>query len=277
MEAAGEVERVGEGVAPSRVGERVVVGTQSGCYAEKVRVPSGRALPAVPSFSLEENAAFPVQYLTAWASLFELARLRASDTVLVTAAAGGLGTAAVQLASKFGCVVIGAAGSAAKLDTVSRMGAAHAITYEGLRREVRAVTGGRGVDVALESVGGEVYRGAVASLAPLGRVVVVGFAGVGEVRRWNPVSWWRAWRGLPRAGFLKMLERSYGVMSTHIGILLDRDPGRVRAMWDELVPFAEKHGIRPVVGARFPFEEMPEAHELLESRESVGKVVVTVP
>lgn len=276
MEAAGEIESVGEGVPPGRAGERVVVGTQFGCYAEKVCVPQGRALPAIASFSMEENAAFPVQYLTAWAALFELARLRPSDQVLVTAAAGGLGTAAVQLASRHGCTVTGAVGSASKFETVGRLGAAHVIAYGSLERDVRSATGGRGADVVLESVGGAVYRAALAATAPLGRVVVVGFAGLGEVRRWNPASWWRAWRGMPRASFLAMLERSFGVMSTHIGILLDREPELVRGMWEELVAFTLKHGIRPLVGARFAFEEMPRAHEHLESRRSVGKVVVTL-
>lgn len=276
MEAAGEIESVGAGVPPARVGERVVVGTQLGCYAEKVRVPAERALPAVAEFSTEENAAFPVNYLTVWASLFELARLRPSDTLLVTAAAGGIGSAAVQLASRFGCTVVGAVSSASKTEAVSRMGAARAVTYGDVESAARAASGGRGADVVLESVGGGVFESSVRALAPLGRVVVVGFAGLGDLRRVDPLSWWRAWRGMPRLGLLRMLEISAGMMSTHVGILLDRHPEVVKRLWDGLVPFVRTHGIRPAVGASFGFDEMPRAHALLESRRSVGKVVVTV-
>ncbi len=115
MEGTGEVEAVGEGVSPAQRGQRVIVGAQSGCYAERVRVPAHQALPAIEGFSDEENAAFAVNSLTAWVALFEMARLRPTDTVLVTSAAGGVGSAAVQLALRLGCPVVGAVGSRAKL------------------------------------------------------------------------------------------------------------------------------------------------------------------
>lgn len=265
MEAAGEIEAVGTGVTRQR-GEPVVVGTQYGCYAERVVVPEARALPAPLGFSLEERAAFPVNYATAWVALMEMARLRPSDKVLVTAAAGGVGTAAVQLASAFGCTVVGAVGGKAKLAHVRAAGAAEAITYPEIPARARDVT------VALELVGGQVYRDALAGLAPFGRLVVAGFASL-DLQRWNPFSWWRTWRDIPRASIAGLAEGSRGVLATHLGYLLD-DPPRLQQVWRELTTFVERHGIRPVVGARFEFHLMAEAHRLMESRASMGKIVV---
>lgn len=115
MEGSGIVESVGEGVEASRVGQRVMVGTQFGCYAEKIAVPQERAITALDQYSMEENAAFLVNFMTAWVSLFSLAKLQKNEKVLITAAAGGVGTAAVQLAAESGCKVYGLAGSAEKL------------------------------------------------------------------------------------------------------------------------------------------------------------------
>lgn len=275
MEAAGEIESVGRGVDTARVGQRVIVVAQFGCYAERVRVKAEQVLPSIDALSAEENAAFAVNYLTAWVSLFEMARLRPTDTVLVTAAAGGVGTAVVQLASRFGCRVLGAAGSRAKLDTLRTLGAAETLLYDELESEVRRLTAGRGVDVAIELVGGEPYRASFRSLAPLGRLVVSGFASRPDLQLWNPWSLWRTWRDMPKASVLQMLRRSVGVMSSHLGYLLESST-RLEPVWRDLLSFRNDHDIRPLIGGRFDFGQMAEAHEFVESRKSVGKVIVKV-
>jgi NADPH:quinone reductase-like Zn-dependent oxidoreductase len=268
MEAAGVIDALGPGVTDRVLGEPVVVGTQFGCYAERVVVPAVRALPGVAGYSAEENAAFAVNYATAWVALMEMARLRPADRVLVTAAAGGVGTAAVQLATAFGCDVIGAVGSDAKTDRVISLGARRGMTYGAIRSQVKDV------DVVLELVGGPVYRDALETLAPFGRLVVAGFASL-NLQRWNPWSWWRTWRDIPRASIADLAQASRGVLASHLGYLLD-DPPRLLGVWRDLTAFVERHGIRPVIGATFPFERMAEAHRLIESRRSVGKVVVEV-
>jgi NADPH2:quinone reductase len=275
MEASGEIESVGAGVDPQRLGQPVIVAAQYGCYAERIAIKAEQALPAIDGFSIEEDAAFAVNYLTAWVALFKMARLRPTDTVLVTSAAGGVGSAAVQLAYAFGCPVLAAVGSAGKIDPVRRLGASHAFDYAALEEEVRRTTAGRGVDVVLELVGAEVYRASFRSLAPLGRIVVAGFSGRPELQRWNPLSWLRTWKAVPRPDLMQMLQRSLAVASTHIGYLLSAD-GIVSPIWNELTAFAAEHGIRPVVGAQFDFDHMADAHAFVESRRSVGKVVVTV-
>lgn len=276
MEAYGEIDAVGEGAGHRGLGEKVIVGAQYGCYAEWVTVPEAQALAAIPFYSPEENAAFGVNYMTAWISLMKMARVRATDTVLVTAAAGGVGTAAVQLARALGCTVYGTAGSDEKVARLRDMGIDGAVNYEkeDFEKRIRSVTEGRGVDVVLELVGGTVYRKSVHLLVPFGRIVVSGFASL-DLNRWNPVSWIRAWRAIPRMNLSDMGVRSYGVLATHIGYLLN-DMLRLREVWRELTAFVDEHAIRPVVGATFPFEQIGKAHELMESRQSIGKIVINL-
>jgi len=276
MEAAGHIEAVGGGVDPTRVGARVVVGAQSGAYAEAMVVHDAQALPAVATWSVEENAAFSVNWMTAWVALMEMGRLRPSDRVLVSPAGGGVGTAAVQIASRFGCDVLAMAGSDAKLDRVRALGAHRTVNYrsQGWREQLGAEVSERKVDVALEMVGGEVFRAAAGTLAPFGRAVVAGYAEL-DYSVWNPVSWWTAWRGMPRMSLDHMLKRSNGIMSTHLGYLLRDRPLMVR-LWSELVAFTVEHGIRPVVGHVLPFAEVADAHRLMESRESYGKIVLVM-
>ena len=276
MECVGRVEAVGAGVEGRAVGESVLVGTKSGAYAERIAVHHERALPAVQGFTLEENAAFGVQYMTAWVSLVEMARIRPSDRVLVSAAAGGVGTAAVQIAKAAGCEVVALAGSNEKLAVARRLGADRGVSYgaPGFADRLRAELGARGADVALETVGGDVYAAVVDALAPFGRVVVAGYAGL-RYRLWNPRSWWRAWRGKPRMSLETMYRGSKGLMSTHLGYLL-ADRERLRRVWDDLVGFVTAHGIRPVVGHVLGLDDVAEAHRLMESRKSVGKIVLRV-
>jgi NADPH2:quinone reductase len=274
MEATGTVDLLGPGVDRLAIGERVIVGTQYGAYAEQMVVPERQALPAIAGFSSDENAAIAVNYLTAWVALMEMARLRATDRVLVTAAAGGVGTAAIQIATRFGCRTVGLAGSDAKLDTIRGLGAESAVNYRrgDFHECLRAAAGPDGFDVVLETVGGEVFHAVWPVLATFGRVVVAGFASL-ALQRWNPLSWLRTWRDLPKADIRSLAPSSHGLMGTHIGYLLD-DPPRLARAWAALMAFVTAHGIRPLVGATFQFEGMADAHRLMESRQSVGKIVV---
>jgi NADPH:quinone reductase-like Zn-dependent oxidoreductase len=265
MEAFGAIDAVGDGVTTHSVGDPVVVGTQYGTYAEFLCIPAERALPAPRHLTPVQSAAFAVNYLTAWIGLMEMARLRPTDTLLVTSAAGGVGTAAVQLGAKLGARVIGAAGKG-KQDAILSLGAHIAIDYAQLEQSEDA-------NVVLEMTGGSVYRAVLRHLAPMARVVIAG-ASDAFPRTRNPFARIAALRNLPRMSLLDMLRRSYGVMSFHVGWLLDA--GVVTAAWRELVRFAEEDQIVPVVARELAFEEMADAHRLLEERRNVGKVVVRV-
>jgi NADPH:quinone reductase-like Zn-dependent oxidoreductase len=276
MEATGTIDALGDGVEQRAIGEPVIVGAQYGAYAEQIIVPARQALPAIPGFSIEENAAIAVNYLTAWVALMEMARLRRTDRVLVTAAAGGVGTAALQIATRFGCATVGLAGSDAKLDAIRALGAEAAVNYRSpdFEERLRVAAGPERFDVVLEVVGGDVFRSVWPVLAPFGRVVVAGFAGL-ALRRWNPLSWLRTWRDLPKADIRTLAPASHGLLSLHIGYLLTDAP-RLARMWEDLTAFVAARGIRPMVGARFSLDDMAGAHRLMESRRSIGKIVARV-
>ena len=277
MEAFGYVDMIGESVNSRKVGERVIVGCQYGTYAEKIVIPERQALSPIISFSDDENSAFAVNYLTAWVALMKVARLKSNDTVLVHAAAGGVGTAAVQIAKKFGCNVIGTASKNEKIEMLNKLGIDMAINYlhEDFEEVIKRKINNNGVDVVLEVVGGDVFKKSMKLLNPFGRTVVAGFASL-NLKKMNPISWVNTWKDIPRAKVADLAESSTGLLATHLGYLLNSG-SLLREVWDELVTFTIKHGIKPIIGHRFEFNDLSKAHELMESRNSYGKIIITLP
>lgn len=275
MECSGIVERVGEGVDPSRIGRSVMVGAKYGAYAERIAVPDKSAVPLVHGFTMEEGASFLVNYMTAWVALFKMAKVGPGEKVLVTAAAGGVGTAAVQLAARAGCEVYGMAGSQTKLDLIKSLGASESINYRDpdCFKELLSVSGG--VEAVIEVVGGNVFKRSMQVLTPFGRIVVTGFASL-DLNKWNPLSWIETWRDIPRVDVGKLARGSHSVMSSHLGYLLDREAGLMEMIYSELEKFVTEHGIKPVVGRVLPFDQAAAAHEYVESRKSHGKVLLRI-
>ncbi len=276
MEAFGIIEEVGSQVNHLKTGTPVIVVGQYGNYAEETVVPATQVLPAFEHFSDSENAAFAVQFMTAWVALFEICRLTPNDRVLIQAAAGGVGTAAVQLASTYGCEVFGTTSRDEKLEIIRSLGAKHAINYsktnfvDAIQKESR----GQGVDVVLEVVGGEVFRKSMELLNPFGRLAVIGFASL-NLNKFNPWSWWKTWRAIPRVKIDAMATGSQVIGASHLGYLL-KDTERMLKIWDDLATYVVTHNIRPSIGHEFKFEDMAKAHDLMESRRSVGKIVVHI-
>ena len=273
MEGTGVITDTGPGVDKSYIGKKVIAGSKNGMYAEKAVVPVDRTIPVIDKYSAAENAAFLVNYMTSWVALFKMAKVQPGEKVLVTAAAGGVGTAAVQLASGFGCDVYGMAGSETKTEIIKSCGAIEGFNYRSNNafRDLGDLTGG--VDVVIELVGGEIYRKSMELLNPFGRIVVTGFASL-DLKKWNPLSWIRTWMDIPRANIREMANSSVGVMATHLGYLLENNPAILKQIYDEIYEFIIKQEIHPVIGAVFPFEQVSEAHKLIESRESSGKILL---
>lgn len=277
MEGAGIVEEVGPDVSELAPGDRVVMGSNAGMNAELVKLPKSRVYPAIESFSFEENAAFVASFLTAYVGLAEMARVRAGESLLVHAAAGGLGTAAIQLGKAFRLNIAGTASTPEKIQFLSETMDIHAINYQtdDWRTAIDTWTGSQGVDVILESVGGQVFRDSMSCLAPLGRLIIVGLSSI-RFNRFNPFTWWGAWRTLPRVNILKMLGRSQGVMAFHVGRLLSERYDRLMAAITNLRKLVSEHDMRPIIDKVFPLEDVAKAHQRLESRQSIGKVLLKI-
>ncbi len=257
FEAAGIVESVGTHTDSALVGARVVCITPGGAHAEYVSADARACIPLPDELSFIEGAAFPVQYLTAYHALTTIARAAEAETVLVHAAAGGLGTAAVQIARLLGLRVIGTASTREKCSRVLELGAEHAVTYDAFETAVREFTGGQGPDIILDTLGGEVLRRDLSLLPPLGRLVVLGLAS----------------RQAPVIDPVKLLFRSQAVLGFHLSAVLER-AALVQESVGKLLVWIGEGKLRIQVGHTFPLLEIRRAHELLASRNSYGKIVL---
>jgi NADPH2:quinone reductase len=232
-------------------GSRVMVLLPQGGYGELAAVDRTALVPLPKGASFAEGAAFLLTFLTAYIPLTRQLRLSKGATVLVHAAAGGVGTAAIQVARALGARVVAAAGSEEKLEVCRGLGAGEAYVYDELPDDLR-------VDVVVDPVGGELFEAAVTRLRPLGQLVAIGYA-----------------RGLwPELQPAQLVGRSVGVQGIYLGRLLRHAPDVVTAATRELLELWRAGAVKPVVGAEFPLAEVEQAHELVESRRSVGKVVL---
>ncbi|NHN58472.1 MULTISPECIES: NADPH:quinone oxidoreductase family protein [Halorussus] len=259
MEAAGTVDAVGDGVDYEE-GDRVVAMTGRGGYADYALADADSLFEVPEPMSFAEAAGFPVQFMTAHSVLHEWGELEEGERVLVHAAAGGVGTAAVQLASAAGAEVFGTASTDEKLELAERLGCDHPINYEesDFRDVIDEKTDGEGVDLVLDGVGGETFSRSLDALAHFGRVVTYGAASgePGEVET------------------TRLLFENKSVVGYHLGNALQRDPQRILKAVPELQQLLASGDLEVVVGERFPLEEAAAAHEAIENRETVGKVVL---
>jgi NADPH2:quinone reductase len=244
---------LGSEVAGEVDGRRVMAlpRMDGGGYAELVAVDEELLVPLPDGASFEEGASFLLTFLTAWIPLTRQVRLREGATVLVHAAAGGVGSATIQVARHLGARVVATAGSEEKRRVALELGAEEAYSYEDFAGRVKA-------DVVMDPVGGEVFTRSIGVLNPFGTVVGIGFAG----------GWWEPLDPAPLVG------RNVGVVGFYLGRLMRHRPEVVREAIGELVALWEQGAVKPLVGASFPLDQVAEAHRLVEERRSVGKVVL---
>lgn len=257
MEAAGVVESHGpENTNAPPVGSRVVA-LGRGAHGELVSADARACIPLPETMSFEEGAAFPVQYLTAYHTLVTLAHAKAGETVLIHAAAGGVGTAAIQIAKLLGLRVVATASTTEKRKKVLELGANVAVGYDEFEAAACELTDGRGPDICLESIGGEVFRRSLSIIPALGRLVVFGAAS----KEAQPID------------TLKLFFRSQSVLGFHLNGIIGR-PDLMVSSLTTLLTWISMGQIRIQIGHTFPLTEIRQAHELIASRQSYGKIVL---
>jgi len=274
-EVSGVVDAVGAGVATPHVGDRVVALTRFGGYSNRVVVRSTTAFQIPDELDVVSAAAIPVNYLTALIALYRMANLNSGDTVLIHGAGGGVGIAATQLARLRGATIIGTA-SSAKHEAIREQGVHHAIDYRqtDVVAEVRRLTNGRGVDIALDPIGGKSFADSYRLLAPLGRLVIYGVSSIAPGERRN---WWQAAKiilQMPRFRPLSLMNRNRGVFGLNLGHLWDEQSQLAEGMTLLLREVAAGH-LRPAVARSFPLDRAADAHRFIQSRSNIGKVVLT--
>lgn len=260
IELCGRVAGVGPGVTEVREGDRVLARcVTQGAYAEFVCAEARFTVPCPEDVPAEEGAAVFVNGQTAYHALLTLGQVRPGENVLVTAAAGGVGTWAVQVARLRGARVIAAASTAAKRAIAHELGADVVVDYSrpGWPREVLAATAGRGADLIVESVGGEVFQACLRCWAPRGRLVIYGQAS-----------------GTP--GLVSGDELLFGCRTVYglaVGTVIE-DTALLRSSMRDLFDWYRDGRLRVLVGRKFPLREADQAHRFLESRQSHGKIVL---
>lgn len=244
----------GAGVVP---GDRVV-GMGTGSCASLIAVDGGALLPLPESVSFATGAALPVNYLTAHFGLTMRGQLEAGETVLVHGAAGGVGTATVQMAKALGATVIAVTSTAEKAAVASAAGADDVVLADGFRDAVKELTRGRGVDIVMDPVGGDRFTDSLRSLATHGRVLVVGFT-AGDI---------------PVVKVNRLLLGNIDVRGVAYGEYVSRHPDYPRRQWAEVYPHLESGVLDPPIGARLPLDRTGEGLEALAARTATGKIVI---
>lgn len=252
FDAAGVVERVGVGVNRFRVGDRVYGTSLHGCYAEYGLFNESKVYPLPSTVTFAQAAGMRVPYLSAFYSLFSLARAEPGETVLVQGASGAVGTAAVQLAKAYGLIAIGTAGTEAGRSTVLREGAVHAIDYRAadLWSQVAARTHGRGVDIILETFANQNLVNGLESLAKNGRMVIL--SGPGKTQ-FDPLS---------------LIAKGTRIMGLDLLSIPPAESARIHLL---LNAGMETGVLRPLVPHEMPLADAPAAHRALESGEKMGR------
>jgi NADPH2:quinone reductase len=241
---------LGTEIAGEVDGRRVIALPPAGGYAERVSVAEDLLVPLPDDASFEEGASFLLTFLTAWIPLTRQVRVEPGSIVLVHAGAGGVGSAAIQVAKHLGATVVATASSEEKRRVAVEQGADEAFAYDGFD-DVK-------VDVVLDSVGGDVFARSFGVLKPLGTVVAIGFAG----------GWWGALDPGPLVG------RNLGLQGFYLGRLMRHRPDVVREAISEVLALWQQGAVQPLVGEAFALEDAADAHRLIEERRSVGKVVL---
>ncbi len=260
-EIAGVVKALGAGVEGFAVGDRVLAGTQIGGFAETAVVPAAYAHRMPDGMSFEEGAAIPIIYPTSYAALIFRANLQAGETLLVHAAAGGVGSTAVQIGKALGARVIATVGGGDKVEIARELGADEVIDYrvDDFVARVHEITGGSGADVIYDPVGGDVFDRSLKCIAWNGRLLVVGFAS-GRI---------------PEVKTNRIMLKNIAVTGIHWGAYLEKEPQRVPETFDGLFALYREGLIKPLIFNTYPLEDLPSALGELASRKTHGKLIIT--
>jgi NADPH:quinone reductase len=262
-EFSGVIDAVGDGVLHLKPGQPVAAIAGTGGFATHAIVDASRVLPLPPGFDLEDAAAFAFTYGTSHHALMDRAALQPGETVLVLGAAGGVGTAALQIAKAAGARVIAAASSDEKCALCRELGADATLNYStaNIRETLKALTDGKGPDVVYDPVGGHLAEPVFRSIAWRGRYLVVGFAGVAQ-------------GGIPALPWNLALLKGASVVGVFWGDFVKREPQASAAALGQLAQWYAQGKIKPVIDRRLPLAELPMAYARMSTRQVQGKLLL---
>lgn len=275
-EVGGRVDAVGPGMDGSWVGRDVLAMTRFGGYSDVVCVPENQAFARPDGMSAEQGAALPVNYFTAYMLVVVMGGLRKGETMLVHSAGGGVGIAATQLAKHVGATVIGTA-SSSKHEFLRGIGVDHLIDYrrEDFEKRTKEITGGRGVELILDAVGGESFKKGYRLLAPSGRLGMFGMSSAATGKQRSVLSLLRTMATMPWLQFtpVSLIDQNKGVFGVNLGHMWN-EVERIRGWAGDLLELWKKGVVRPHVDKVFPFAQAAAAHHYIQDRKNLGKVLL---
>ncbi len=274
-EVGGTVDAVGAGVKSHKVGDRVLALCHFGGYSDVIVAPEVHVIPIPAMLTLEKAAAIPVNYLTAWIMLIKLGNLQKGERVLIHAAAGGVGQAALQLSKWRGAEVFGTA-SASKHERLRSLGVSHCIDYhsQDFEQEIKRITDGKGVHVIIDAVGGKSFGKSYRSLAHMGRMFMFGASSLAPGEKFNVIAALRGLLAMKAFKPIPLMNENRGVFGINMGHLWDQ-AADLRAMIEEMLKLVEQGILDPLVDKTFPFAQAGDAHAYLQAHKNFGKVLLT--
>lgn len=261
LEVAGVITEVGSGVTDWKVGDRVCALVVGGGYAEYVTAPGGQCLPVPEGMTMTEAAALPETFFTVWTNLFEGGRLQKGETVLIHGGAGGIGTTAIQMASRMGARVLATVGKPESVSICRDLGADRVILYksEDFTEAVREFTEGRGVDVILDMIGGDYFQKNLDSLAVQGRLVQIATMQGARVQ----------------LDLRQMMFKRLTLTGSTLRARSVEEKSRIaQALRHHIWPLLNQGLMKPVIFRELPLREASQAHALMESSQHTGKIVL---
>ena len=273
-EVSGVIEAIGQDVKDLKIGQKVMGLSLNGSYSSHVCMDSNSIIPLPNNFNLDEAAAFPVIYITAYMMMFDLGNLQDGDTFLIHGAGGGVGTAAIQLAKTKNVKIIGTS-SSWKHSKLIDMGVDKCIDYntDNTQEEIMNFTSGKGVDLVIDPVGAKNWKLSYKCLARMGKLIIYGDQNLVKGERLNPFVAMKELYSMPKYRPMDLMANNKVVMGYHLGRFKGHE-WKVKRSIDNLINLINKNDIHPIIDRKFSFNEAPNAHRHIQNRKNFGKVLL---
>ena len=273
-EVSGVIDKIGDNVQGLSIGEKVMGLSLNGSYSSQVCVDADAIIPLPNNFNLDEAAAFPVTYITAYMMMFDLGNLQENDTFLVHGAGGGVGTAAIQLAKTKNIKIIGTS-SSWKHDRLMKMGVDKCIDYnlDNTEKEIMDFTNDKGVDLAIDPVGAKNWKLSYKVLAKMGKLIIYGDQNLVKGDKLKPLVAMKEMYLMPKYKPMDLMANNKAVMGYHLGRFKGHE-WKVQRSIKNLIRLVNDNDLHPIIDSKFSFEDAPKAHRHIQSRKNFGKVLL---
>ena len=273
-EVSGVIDKIGEDVQGLSIGEKVMGLSLSGSYSSQVCIDADSIIPLPNNFKLDEAAAFPVAYITAYMMMFDLGNLQEGDTFLIHGAGGGVGTAALQLAKTKNIKIIGTS-SSWKHDKLIRMSIDKCIDYntDNTEKEIMDFTNGKGVDLVIDPIGAKNWKLSYRVLAKMGKLIIYGDQNLVKGDKLKPIVAMKEIYSMPKYRPMDLMANNKAVMGYHLGKFKGHE-WKIKRSIENLIKLVDDNDLHPVIDSKFSFRDAPKAHRHIQNRKNFGKVLL---